>query len=286
MSLVPPQPVPDNSKNNALPGTDPSSTSTFTQPDANTQSEAVKQTGAIADQPESDFQPNAENIPPANPVHSDLMIKGSEIVVNPSRDGGSVRPVTPIPQQPENPWIEGIKTIGLSIVLALGIRQFVAEARFIPSESMVPTLEINDRLIVEKISYYFQNPQRGDIVVFWPTEKLKQENPSLKDAFIKRVIGLPGEEVEVKDGLVFINGEALDENYIAAAPDYQWGPERISDDSYLVLGDNRNNSYDSHFWGYVPRENIIGRAVVRFWPPNRIGTIGPEPPYQEKSLEE
>jgi signal peptidase I len=286
MSLVPPQPVPDNSKNNALPGTDPSSTSTFTQPDANTQSEDGKQTGAIADQPESNSQPNAESVPPANPGYSDLIVKGSEILASPSKGGSSVRAVTPTPQQLENPWIEGIKTIGLSIVLALGIRQFVAEARFIPSESMVPTLEINDRLIVEKISYYFQNPQRGDIVVFWPTDKLKQENPSLRDAFIKRVIGLPGEEVEVKDGLVFINGESLDENYIAAAPDYQWGPEKIPDDSYLVLGDNRNNSYDSHFWGYVPRDNIIGRAVVRFWPPHRIGTIGPEPPYQEESLGE
>ncbi|HEY9648857.1 MAG TPA: signal peptidase I, partial [Chroococcidiopsis sp.] len=176
-------------------------------------------------------------------------------------------------------WVEALKTIGLSIVLALGIRQFVAEARYIPSESMVPTLEVNDRLIVEKVSYYFGNPGRGDIVVFWPTDKLKQENPSLKDAFIKRVIGLPGDKVEVKEGLVFINDQPLSENYIAAAPDYQWGPETVPKDSYLVLGDNRNNSYDSHFWGYVPRKNIIGRAVVRFWPVGRIGTIGPAPDY-------
>lgn len=179
----------------------------------------------------------------------------------------------------ENPLVEGLKTIGLSIVLALGIRHFVAEARYIPSESMLPTLEVNDRLIVEKVSYHFNNPQRGDIVVFWPNDRLKQENPSLRDAFIKRVIGLPGETIEVKGGRVYVNNQPLRENYIAAEPDYQWGPETVPPDAYLVLGDNRNNSYDSHFWGYVPRENIIGRAVVRFWPPNRLGELGPDPAY-------
>jgi signal peptidase I len=183
------------------------------------------------------------------------------------------------PKNQENPWVEAAKTIGLSIVLALGIRHFVAEARYIPSESMLPTLEVNDRLIVEKVSYHFENPQRGDIIVFWPTDRLKQENPSLKDAFIKRVIGLPGDKVEVRNGLVYINDKALQENYIAAKPDYQWGPQVVPPDSYLVLGDNRNNSYDSHFWGYVPRRNIIGKAVVRFWPPQRVGEIGPIPEY-------
>ncbi|NET30605.1 MAG: signal peptidase I [Cyanothece sp. SIO1E1] len=173
----------------------------------------------------------------------------------------------------DNPWLEGLQTIGLSVVLALGIRHFVAEARYIPSGSMEPTLQINDRLIVEKISYYFNPPERGDIVVFWPTDELKRHSPQLKDAFIKRVIGLPGETVEVRDGLVYVNDEPLEEDYIAAEPQYQWGPEVISPDSYLVLGDNRNNSYDSHYWGFVPRENIIGRAVVRFWPPDRLGDL-------------
>lgn len=179
----------------------------------------------------------------------------------------------PVQQVEENPWIEGIKTIGLSVILALGIRHFVAEARYIPSGSMEPTLQINDRLIVEKVSYYFNSPQRGDIVVFWPTDQLKEQTPQLKDAFIKRVIGLPGEEVEVRGGTVYVDGQALREEYIAAPPDYLWGPEVVPEDSYLVLGDNRNNSYDSHYWGFVPRENIIGRAVVRFWPPGRVGEI-------------
>jgi signal peptidase I len=188
---------------------------------------------------------------------------------------------TPSPGKPleENHWMEALKTIGLSLFLALGIRQFVAEARYIPSESMVPTLEVNDRLIIEKISYLVHPPQREDIIVFWPNDKLRQQQPKLKDAFIKRLIGLPGEKVEVRAGKVYINDQPLQEQYIEAPPDYEWGPEIVPKDAYLVLGDNRNNSYDSHFWGYVPRQNIIGRAVFRFWPPMRVGNVDPEPLY-------
>jgi signal peptidase I len=176
----------------------------------------------------------------------------------------------------ENPWIEGFKTIGLSIILALGIRTFVAEARYIPSGSMLPTLEINDRLIIDKLGYKFTDPKRGDVVVFSPTDALKQQ---YKDAFIKRIIGLPGETVEVKNGQVIINGETISENYIAEEPQYNWGPQTVPDNSYLVLGDNRNNSFDSHSWGFVPRDNIIGRAVVRFWPLNRLGGLDTQPIY-------
>ncbi|PSN18893.1 signal peptidase I [filamentous cyanobacterium CCP5] len=171
-----------------------------------------------------------------------------------------------------NPWIEGLQTIGLSVILALGIRHFVAEARYIPSGSMEPTLQINDRLVIEKISYYFNPPERGDIIVFWPPDNIFEGQQS-RDAFIKRVIGLPGDTVEVTTGTVFINGSPLDEGYIKAEPNYEWGPETVPEDSYLVLGDNRNSSFDSHSWGYVPRENIIGKAVVRFWPPSRVGGI-------------
>ena len=183
-------------------------------------------------------------------------------------------------QKDENPWLEGLKTIGLSAVLAIGIRQFVAEARYIPSGSMLPTLQINDRLIVDKLSYRFNIPQRGDIVVFSPTSTLEKQN--FHDAFIKRVIGLPGDKVEVQGGRVYVNDQALRENYIEEDPQYQWGPQTVPTGSYLVLGDNRNNSYDSHYWGFVPREKIIGRAVVRFWPPNRLGEITPEPSYSNK----
>jgi signal peptidase I len=188
------------------------------------------------------------------------------------------QPTPPPNQHDENPWVETLKTFALSAVLALGIRTFVAEARYIPSGSMLPTLQINDRLIIDKVSYHFSEVQRGDIVVFNPTEVLRQK---FKDAFIKRVIGLPGDTVEVRRGTVFVNGEALSENYIAAEPDYVYGPEVVPEDQYLVLGDNRNNSYDSHYWGFVPRDLIVGKAIVRFWPPQRLGQLVPEPTYRQ-----
>ena len=183
-------------------------------------------------------------------------------------------------QEHDSSWVGELgRTIGLSIILALGIRTFVAEARWIPSESMVPTLKINDKLIVDKLSYHFTNPQRGDIVVFSPTDEIKKENPNLRDAFIKRIIGLPGDKVQVKGERVYINDRPLQENYIEDTPHYQFGPVVVPPDSYLVLGDNRNNSYDSHYWGFVPRGHIIGRAIVRFWPPNRIGELDQQPQY-------
>lgn len=174
------------------------------------------------------------------------------------------------PQQ-ENFWVETLKTLSISLVLAFGIRTFIAEARYIPSGSMLPTLQINDRLIIDKISYDFSDPQRGDIVVFNPTKTLEEQN--FHDAFIKRVIGLPGDKVEVKNNTVYVDNIPLKEKYIEAAPSYQWGPVVVPAESYLVLGDNRNDSYDSHYWGFVPRKNIIGKASFRFWPFNRFGQI-------------
>lgn len=187
-------------------------------------------------------------------------------------DSKSQLPVNQAPKYAEeNPWLESLKTIGLSAILALGIRTFVAEARYIPSGSMLPTLEINDRLIIDKLGYRFKDPQRGDIVVFSPTPALQKEN--FKDAFIKRVIGLPGDKVQVKLGVVYVNDQPLQEQYIQEQPNYDYGPVVVPENQYLVLGDNRNNSYDSHYWGFVPRDNIIGQAVIRFYPFNRMGGI-------------
>ena len=179
-------------------------------------------------------------------------------------------------QKQQNPWIEGFQTIGLSIALALGIRQFIAEARYIPSESMKPTLLVNDRLVVEKISYRLQDPKRGDIVVFWPPSEIVPAGQR-RDAFIKRIVGFPGDTVEVTDGTVLVNGDELDENYIQSPPTYEQAPLTIPAGNYFVLGDNRNASYDSHAWDisqpFVPEDQIIGKAVVRFWPPTRLGGL-------------
>ena len=202
-------------------------------------------------------------------------------------------------QQPDNSWIVELgKTMILSVFLALGIRTLVAEARWIPSGSMEPTLHgvqdqwEADKIIVDKVKYKFANPQRGDIVVFSPPETV-QNNPK-REAFIKRVIGLPGEKVELRAGKVYINGNPLQENvYLSSSvrtfveacnstgpqPPFLAKPEVIPPNSYLMLGDNRGSSYDGRCWGVVPRDNIIGRAVVRFWPLNKIGSIDKSPVY-------
>ena len=174
-------------------------------------------------------------------------------------------------EKEENPIAELFKTLLSAAILAFGIRSCVAEARFIPSESMLPTLEIDDRLIIEKISYRFRKPERGDVVVFSPTDALKEEN--YREAFIKRVIGIPGDIVEVNDGNVYVNNQKLTEKYILDPPNYNYGPVEVPEGEYLVFGDNRNNSYDSRYWGFVPLENLIGRAAVRFWPLDRLGTL-------------
>ena len=186
---------------------------------------------------------------------------------------------------PETPrWVrlgnqvrENVQILAIALSLALLIRIFVAEPRYIPSDSMLPTLQVGDRLIVEKISYRFHPPAKGDIIVFEPPAPLQtqlQLQGYAKDqAFIKRTIGEPGQEVSVKNGKVYINQKLLDEKYIAEPPNYQWGPKQVPQNELFVMGDNRNNSNDSHIWGFLPKENVIGRAFFRFWPLNRIGII-------------
>lgn len=155
--------------------------------------------------------------------------------------------------------------------IALILRVYFLEARYIPASSMLPTLEIGDRLIINKIIYRFRNPQRGELIVFSPTDALLERN--YKDAFIKRIIGVPGDKVEVEEGQVYVNGQLLQEGYILEKPDYDFGPVIVPPDSYFVLGDNRNNSFDSHYWGFVPRKNIIGQVTQRFYPFSRSGSL-------------
>jgi signal peptidase I len=168
-------------------------------------------------------------------------------------------------------WGENLTILVLAVGLAIFIRTFVAEPRYIPSESMLPTLEVGDRLIVEKLSYYTHPPQRGDIVVFAPPPQLQEQGYLEDQAFIKRVIGLPGEKIEVTNGRVYVDGELLIESYIAEAPNYGMSPMLVPPDRLFVMGDNRNNSNDSHVWGFLPQANIIGHACFRFWPIERLG---------------
>lgn len=165
---------------------------------------------------------------------------------------------------------EWVPTILIAIVLSLGIRAYVAEAMWIPSSSMYPTLDVGDRLLVDKISLKFKHQvERGEIVVFTPPL-----NSYLDEKFlIKRVIGLPGETISIQDGLVYINGVDLDEPYILEKPKEDFGPYEIPEDCVFVMGDNRNGSYDSRAWGPVPLENLVGKALFRYYPLSQFGTI-------------
>ena len=190
---------------------------------------------------------------------------------------------TPIRRCVRGTWI-GVLMAGLfgilvipNAIMAVALRTFIAEARYIPSGSMLPTLYINDRIIINKLIYKSQSPARGDLIIFSPPVALKKQG--YKDAFINRIIGIPGDRVDVKDGKVYLNDRVLSEKYLDEAPNYNWSSKELTPSGivpagqYLVLGDNRNNSYDSHYWGFVPRENIIGKATQRFWPIDRIGSL-------------
>ena len=181
----------------------------------------------------------------------------------------------------ESPWWlrlwhgqrENLAIVAIALIAALLLRTLVAEPRYIPSDSMVPTLVAGDRLVVEKVSYYFRPPTTGDIVVFDPPKQLQIQGYAKNQAFIKRIIGQPGDVVNVQNGKVYLDDRPLTEDYIADFPEYTWGPRQVPQANFFVMGDNRNNSNDSHIWGFLPEKNIIGRACFRFWPPERIGLI-------------
>lgn len=141
----------------------------------------------------------------------------------------------------------------------------------IPTPSMVPTLEVSDRLLVADNPRY--QPQRQDIIVFHPPEKLKQLDPKPAEFYTKRIIGLPGETVRIQDGLVYINNQPLIEDYLAANADYQLDSLVVPTNQYFVLGDNRNDSFDSHIWGFLPKDYIFGKAYKIYWPLNRVRSL-------------
>jgi signal peptidase I len=170
-------------------------------------------------------------------------------------------------------WWENFQILVVALILALLVRSYVAEPRFIPSDSMVPTLAIGDRLVVEKISYRFHEPEYGDIIVFDPPTQLQELGYSKDQAFIKRIIGKPGQIVEIKNGTVLLDNQPLKESYIAEAPKYNLRAVQVPENRFFVMGDNRNNSNDSHVWGFLPRQNILGKAWFRFYPFDRIGKI-------------
>lgn len=165
-------------------------------------------------------------------------------------------------------WRETIETVLWALVLALILRTFVIQAFWIPSGSMIPTLEPGDRVLVLKFWYSLPKvaPKHGQIVVFkYPVDPRRD--------FVKRIIGLPGDTVEIKHGTVFVNGTELVERYVKNQDNYNMDAIVVPDKSYFCLGDNRPNSQDGRFWGFVTSNFLRGPAVFRYWPLNRIGVI-------------
>ena len=164
-------------------------------------------------------------------------------------------------------WLrEVLETILPAVLIAFLINFFLAQATQVHGQSMEPTLHSDQRLVVEKVSYRFHGPRHGDIVVL----KSPQQSTEL---LIKRVIGLPGETVEIRQGRVYINGQELDEPYLERPTGGNWGPIIIPPLQVFVLGDNRGFSNDSRAFGVVPIENIVGRAWVSYWPLDKVGEI-------------
>jgi signal peptidase I len=169
--------------------------------------------------------------------------------------------------------LEWFGLLAAAFLLTLVIRTFVLDNRIVPTGSMLPTIQLNDRLFVDKLFYKVQGVERGDIIVFHAPENVGEE----KD-MVKRVIGLPGETLEIKEGLVYIDGRALNEPYVAEEPSYFFDPVTVPEGSYFVMGDNRNHSLDSHVWGFLSAEYITGRIWIRYYPFSAFGKLAEPPP--------
>lgn len=170
--------------------------------------------------------------------------------------------------------LEWVAVIVGAVVVALLIKTFVVQAFRIPSESMVPTLEMGDRVLVNKLSYDAHDLNRGDVIVFTRPDNLPA-GPGEPEDLIKRVIGLPGDELLTKDGQLYVNGRLLEEPYLPeGTPTYGIDqPLVVPEGEILVLGDNRENSSDGRVFGPIPADTVIGRAFMIMWPPGRIGAL-------------
>jgi signal peptidase I len=179
--------------------------------------------------------------------------------------------------------VDWIVTVGGAIAIVLAVKAWVVNPYRIPSASMEPTLHcarpaascrarFSDRVLANRFIYHFKDPDRGDIVVF-KTPKAARERCFTGGTYVKRIIGLPGDSLQQRSGVVFINGQRLDEPYIdpVERDDRSFGPEQVPPHHYFMMGDNRKASCDSRTWGALDRDAFIGKVFAIYWPPGRIG---------------
>lgn len=165
--------------------------------------------------------------------------------------------------------LELAEIVVIAFAISWIVRTYVIEARVIPSGSMLETIQLQDRIIVDKFFFnHFDKIHRGDIVVFRPPD-----SAHATEDYIKRVIGLPGDKIEIRNHKTYINGQYYPEDYVTDPAKSDFAPVVVPQDSVFVMGDNRNNSADSREWGWLPVENITGRALFRYWPFSHFGLL-------------
>jgi len=169
--------------------------------------------------------------------------------------------------------IDWLFPVLLAVVLALVVKTYVAQAFQIPTGSMEPTIMIGDRVIVDKLFIHPSELRQGDVIVFRPPAGVSPTGIPL----IKRVIGLPRDTVLIRSGIVYVNGKPLQEPYIMAKPDYDYGPVTVPANKLFMMGDNRNNSFDSRNWGFEDFSGVVGKAEWIYWPLKHFGDIKGEP---------